>query len=64
MIPSFLILNSSVCLGMPSFAAAPLGPEAREALARCEALLDVFSQQVFEAQQENKFGPEAAGEVA
>src|SRR3984893_16705791 len=46
------------------FYAAPLGPEAREALARCETLLDVFSQQVFEAQQENKLGPDAAGEVA
>jgi hypothetical protein len=46
------------------FYAAPLGPEAREALARCETLLDVFSQQVFEAQQENKLGPGADGAVA
>jgi hypothetical protein len=46
------------------FYAASLGPEAREALARCEALLDVFSQQVFEAQQENKLGPGADGAVA
>ena len=27
LIPSFLIFDSSVCLGMPSFAAAPLGAE-------------------------------------
>jgi len=27
LIPSFLILDSSVCLGMPSLAAAPLGPD-------------------------------------
>src|SRR6266404_3449987 len=40
------------------FYAASLGPEAREALARCEALLDAFAQQVFEAQQENRLGPD------
>ena len=26
LIPSFLIFDSSVCLGMPSLAAAPAGP--------------------------------------
>src|SRR6266436_8138771 len=34
LIPSFLILESSVCLGMPSFAAAPVEPEIRPSASR------------------------------
>jgi len=36
------------------FHGASLAAEARERLARCEALLDAFAQQVFEAQDENR----------
>src|SRR6267378_1670154 len=34
LLPSFLILQSSVCLATPSFAAAPVGPEIRPSAPR------------------------------
>ena len=39
LIPSFLIFDSSVCLGMPSLVAAPVGPE----ISLAECVFDHFS---------------------
>lgn len=39
------------------FHGASLAPEASKRLAECEALLDAFSKQVFEAQDENRSPP-------
>jgi len=44
LIPSFLILKSSVCLGMPSFAAAPVGPEIRPSASRSAFSIIAFSR--------------------
>src|SRR6266853_4875331 len=44
LIPSFLILKSSVCLGMPSFAAAPAGPEIRPSASRSAFSIIAFSR--------------------
>src|SRR6202035_3800935 len=44
LIPSFLILDSSVCLGMPSFAAAPVGPEIRPSASRNACSIIAFSR--------------------
>jgi hypothetical protein len=44
LIPSFLILHSSVCLGMPSFAAAPVGPEIRPSAWRNAFSMIAFSR--------------------
>src|SRR5260370_41850599 len=44
LIPSFLILDSSVCLGMPSFAAAPVGPEIRPSASRSAFSIIAFSR--------------------
>src|ERR1022692_3838668 len=44
LIPSFLIFDSSVCLGMPSLAAAPLGPEIWPVVSRSASSIIRFSR--------------------
>jgi hypothetical protein len=44
LILNFLILHSSVCLGMPSFAAAPVGPEIRPSAWRSAFSIIAFSR--------------------
>src|SRR5258705_13538466 len=43
LIPSFLIFDSSVCLGMPSFVAAPVGPETSPSDSRSAVSIISFS---------------------
>jgi hypothetical protein len=40
-----------------NFVCAPLAAEAAERLKSCEALLDAYAQQVFEAHDENRSPP-------
>ena len=44
LIPSFLIFDSSVCLGTPSFAAAPAGPETKPSASRSAFSIIAFSR--------------------
>jgi len=57
LIPSFPILNSSVCLGIPSFAAAPVGPKITPSLQlfRSQSRLpQVIGQMIGTTQQDGK----------
>src|SRR3989442_9642647 len=44
LIPSFLIFDSSVCLGMPSLAAAPVGPPITPSASRSAVSIITFSR--------------------